>query len=218
MRSLWILALILAWNQTSGGQRRPGKPGGTPGVRSPQAIEAEKQARELFSAGDYERAIPILEDSAETSPDDLGVLSLLGTAYLYSATNTEFAGNIAKAKATMEKVIDQGGEAVLLVARGEDPRNSLLSHMVRASQGELRIREGSLSFVPARGFGGAFGPVTGADIKECGPNRSYGRDSNTFHLKILKDTVNFRPLHFSKDEAILACSLAAKYLGVKTVN
>jgi hypothetical protein len=186
--------------------------------RSAQAIEAERSARELFSAEDYDKAVPILERATSVVPLDLKDLSLLGMAYLYSSSRLDLVANLPRAQATMDKVIEDGGEAVFLVGRGDDPIKSMAIHMVKVIQGELRIRKTSLQFVPTRTTAGLVGPLSGADIKECGLNRSYGKDSNAFHLKVLKDTVNFRPLHFSKDESNLVCTLAAKYLGTKIVN
>lgn len=186
--------------------------------RSAQAIEAERSAKELFAAEDYDKAVPILERATAATPVDLKDLSLLGMAYLYSSSRLDLAANLPRAQMTMDRVIEEGGEAVFLVGRGDDPIKSMAIHMVKVIQGELRIRKTSLRFVPARTTVGLVGPLSGADIRECGLNRSYGKDSNTFHIKLLKDTVNFRPLHFSKDESNLVCTLAAKYLGTKIVN
>ncbi len=186
--------------------------------RQPKALEAEKSSKEFFASGDYDKAIPILERATAESPVDLKNLSLLGMAYLYSSSRVDLSSNLTRAQATMDSVVEQGGEAVFLVGRGDDPLKSMAVHMVNVIQGELRIRKNSLRFVPSRTTNGVVGPLSGADVKECGLNRSYGKDSNAFHLKVLKDTVNFRPLHFSKDESNLVCSLAAKYLGTKIVN
>ena len=115
----------------------------------------------------------------------------------------------------MEKAIEGGGEAVFLVSRAK-PQGKLTRGptILTATPGELRINKESLSFVPSR-EGEKAGPFGSDDLKECGLNPSYGKDSNTFHVKTGKDTLDFRPLHFSKDESNLACSIAEKYLGVK---
>jgi hypothetical protein len=89
---------------------------------------------------------------------------------------------------------------------------------VKATQGELRIRKEGFSFTPSRSSTGMAGPFSGSETRECGLNKSYGRDSNTFHIKTTKETINFRPFHFSQDEAQMVCSLLAKFLGTKTAD
>ena len=175
-------------------------------------------AKEHFGTGDYDKAVPVLERALASNPADLQDLSLLGMAYLYSSSRLDLASNLDKAQKTMDKVIADGGEAVFLVGKADDPKKGLSIHVVKVIQGELRFRKDSVSFVPIRSGSGAVGPFTGADIKECGLNRGYGKDSNSFHFKVQKETITFRPFHFSKDESELACSLAAKYLGVKVAN
>jgi len=187
-------------------------------VDTRQAEEAEKAARDLFSSGDYDKAVPILERATAEYPGDLRTLSLLGMAYLYSSSRLDMVANLPRAQDTMAKVVERGGEAVFFVGKGDDPLKGLSKFVVKAIQGELHVSKSSLTFSPNRGSTGAIGPLSGADVKECGLNKSYGKDSNTFHLKTAKDTINFRPLHFSKEESNLVCSLAAKYLGVKVVN
>jgi hypothetical protein len=73
-----------------------------------------------------------------------------------------------------------------------------------------------MTFTPSHGDSEAVGPVSKDEIKECGLNRTYGKDSNTFHIKTTSNgDLDFRPLHFSKDEATVVCTLAAKYWGIK---
>jgi len=186
--------------------------------RSPEAIEAERAAKELFAAGDYDKAVPILQRVLASDPHDLKDSSLLGMAYLYSSSKIDLASNLPRAQEAIDKVIADGGEAVFLVGRGDDPLKSLAVHMVKVIQGELRMKKGSVSFVPSRSLAGGVGPIEAGDLKECGLNRSYGKDSNAFHFKLRRETINFRPLHFSRDESDMVCALAAKYLGAKTVN
>src|SRR5205085_7860314 len=116
------------------------------------------------------------------------------------------------------KVMELGGEAVFLVGRGNDPLKSMSPHLVKAISGELKISKQSIRFTPTRSSTGAAGPFSGNEIKECGPNKSYGRDSNAFHIKTTKETINFRPLHFSEEESQMVCSLLGKFLGVKTAG
>jgi tetratricopeptide (TPR) repeat protein len=188
------------------------------GARPPQAIEAEATAKDLFAAGDYDKAVPVLENALAANPGDLGDASLLAMAYLYSSSRLDQTSNLDRAKAAMDKVIADGGEAVFLVGRGDDPMKFAAVHMLKVIQGELRIGKDSITFVPSRSATGGVGPLTAADIKECGLNRTYGSDSAAFHLKLQKAVLNFRPLHFSRDESDLVCALAAKYLGVRTAN
>jgi hypothetical protein len=187
-------------------------------ARPARAAEAERTARELFAAGEYDKAIPVLLAATKEYPDDLVDLGLLGMAYLYSSSRMDLTANLASAQKTLDMVIDRGGEATFLVGKGDDSLKSQIKYVVKAIQGELRISKTSLSFVPNRATAGAAVSFSSGDLKECGLNRSYGKDSNTFHLKTSKETLNFRPLHFSQEESNLVCSLAAKYLGVKTVN
>lgn len=186
--------------------------------RPPRAAQAERDARELFGAGEYDKAIPLLKAATTEFPDDLVDLGLLGMAYLYSSSRMDMTANLARAQETLDKVMERDGEAVFLVGRGDDPLKSQVKYVVKAIQGELHLSRETLSFIPNRSQAGTLGPIPKSEIKECGLNRSYGKDSNTFHIKTAKDTYNFRPLHFSQEEANLVCSLAAKYLGVKTVN
>jgi hypothetical protein len=183
-----------------------------------QPTEAERAARELFSAGEYGRAVPMLEKAVTAHPDNLTELSLLGMAYLYSSSQIDMSANLGRAQQTMDKVVEKGGTAVFLVGRGDDSLKSQIKFLVKAIQGELRIGKESLSFVPSRGATGGTGAVSKGDLKECGLNKSYGKDSNAFHIKTAKETIHFRPLHFSKEESDLACTLSAKYLGAKIVN
>jgi hypothetical protein len=98
------------------------------------------------------------------------------------------------------------------VARAKDRMKG--KSVVSATTGELRITRDSLKFTPTRNAEGAAGPYSPAELKSCGLNSSYGKDSHTFHIKTAHETLDLRPLHFSKDEADLVCSLAAKYLKV----
>ena len=180
--------------------------------------EIEKDVRELFELDRYDKAVPILERATAEHAGDVKLLSLLGVAYLYSA-NRDPVNSLNRARAAMEKAIESGGEAVLLVSRAK-PQTKITrgDSILAATPGELRITKGWLSFVPGRGDTGSTGQLTQADLKECGPNHSYGKDSHSFHLKTSKETIDLRPLHFSRDEADLACSLAEKYLNLKTVK
>jgi len=184
--------------------------------RPSQSADTESTAREFFKSGDYARAIPMLERATADYPADLRMLSLLGMAYLYSSSRLDMTANVKKALDTNTKVVEIGGEAVFLVARADDPLKGMSRHVVKAIQGELRIRKESLSFTPSRSATGGAGPFSGSEVKECGLNKSYGRDSNTFHVKTAKETINFRPLHFSEDEADMVCALLAKFMGTKT--
>ncbi len=186
---------------------------------SPGSSEIEKDVKELFELDRYDKAVPILERATAEHADDVKLLSLLGVAYLYSANRGDPVNSVARARATMEKAIEKGGEAVMLVSRAK-PQTKLTrgESILAATPGELRVTKSWISFVPGRGDAGATGQLSQADLKECGPNRSYGRDSNSFHLKTSKETIDLRPLHFSKDEAQLACALAEKFLNLKTVK
>jgi tetratricopeptide (TPR) repeat protein len=192
-----------------------GQPVGTMPVA---AAAVEPRARELFELGDYDKAVPILERAHETEPANLRLFSLLGMAYLYSASHVDLYANVEKARRTMEDVVTAGGDAVFRVGRANDPLKSQIKFVLKAIQGELRISRDALAFTPDRGSGDGAVTIAKGDIRECGPNKGYGKDSNTFHFKTVKDTINFRPLHFSKEEARLACDLAAQFLGVKVVN
>jgi tetratricopeptide (TPR) repeat protein len=203
---LWILFLLslAAFPQSSDRPR--------------EAADAERNARELFQSGDYAHAIPILEKATADYPSDLKNLSLLGMAYLYSSSRMDLTANVQKALEANTKVVELGGEAVFLVGRGDDPMKSMSPHVVKTIQGELKVRKESFSFTPSRTSTGAAGPFSGGEVRECGLNKSYGRDSNTFHIKTTKETINFRPLHFSQDESEMVCSLLAKFLGTKTAD
>jgi hypothetical protein len=186
--------------------------------RPPEAIEAESMAREFFKTGDYAQAIPLLEKTTADHPEDLQNLSLLGMAYLYSSSRLDLTDNVKKAMEVNTKVVELGGEAVFLVGRGDDSIKSMSPHVIKAIQGELKINKSSFLFTPSRSSNGAAGPFSANEVKECGLNKSYGRDSNTFHIKTTKETINFRPLHFSKDEAQMVCSLLTAFLGAKTAD
>jgi hypothetical protein len=176
----------------------------------------ERTTRELFGNGDYDKAVPALEKGVEENPDNVVLLNLLAMAYLYSSSRVDSMANYAKVQPTMEKVIERGGEVTFLVGKTEDKLK--VKFVVKAVMGELHMGRESLSFVPSRGNSETVGPLSKSDLRECGLNKGYGKDSNTFHIKTSKGELDFRPLHFSKDEANLVCSVAAKYLGVRTVN
>lgn len=186
--------------------------------RPREAVDAERAARESFNSGDYAQAIPMLEKAIADYPSDLQDLSLLGMAYLYSSSRLDLTANVKKALETNMKVVELGGEAVFLVGRGDDHLKGMSPHVVKAIQGQLKIRKESIQFTPSRSSNGAAGPLSASEVKECGLNKSYGRDSNTFHIKTAKETINFRPLHFSEDESRMVCSLLEKFLGVKTAD
>lgn len=186
--------------------------------RPREAVDAESAAREFFKSGDYAQAIPLLEKATADYPSDLQVLSLLGMAYLYSSSRMDLTANVKRALETNTKVVELGGEAVFLVGRGDDPMKSMSPHVVKAIQGELKVRRDSFWFTPIHSSTGAAGPFSVSEVRECGLNKSYGRDSNTFHIKTTKETINFRPLHFSQDESQMVCSLLAKFLGAKTAD
>jgi hypothetical protein len=181
--------------------------------------DIEKDAKELFELDRYDKAVPILERATAEHAGDVKLLSLLGVAYLYSANRGDPVNSVTRARANMEKAIENGGEAVLLVSRAK-PQTKLTrgDSILSATPGELRISKGWISFVPGRGDTGATGHLSPEDLKECGPNHSYGKDSNSFHIKSSKENIDLRPLHFSKDEAQLACALAEKFLNLKTVK
>jgi tetratricopeptide (TPR) repeat protein len=186
--------------------------------RPSEAVDAERTARELFKSGDYAQAIPLLEKATADNPSDLQNLSLLGMAYLYSSSRMDLTANVKKALEANMKVVELGGEAVFLVGRGDDPMKGMSPHVIKTIQGELKIRKESFWFTPSRSSTGAAGPFSGSEVRECGLNKSYGRDSNTFHIKTTKETINFRPLHFSQDESEMVCALLAKFLSTKTAN
>lgn len=181
--------------------------------------DIEKDVKELFELDRYDKAVPILEKATAEQPDNPKLLSLLGVAYLYSGNRGDSVKNSVRARTTMERAIEKGGEAILLVSRAK-PQGKLVrgNSILSASPGELRITKQSLRFVPSRDDTAVLGPLSQADLKECGPNHSYGRDSNSFHIKTSKETIDLRPLHFSKDEAELACALAEKFLDIKIVK
>jgi hypothetical protein len=185
--------------------------------RPAAALEAERAAKELFNAGDYDKAVPVLQDALANYPGDLKLMATLGMAYLYSSSRIDLSANFPKAKDALDRVLQAGGEVTFLVAKAEDPAKRLSKFVVKATPGELHMSKTAISFTPSRGAAGTVLLQVGS-IKECGLNRGYGKDSNTFHLKADKETVNLRPLHFSADESNLICSLASKYLGVKTAN
>jgi hypothetical protein len=204
--SLWIVSLLFLVAGSHGADRPRG------------AVDAERVAREFFDSGDYARAIPLLEKVTADYPSDLQDLSLLGMAYLYSSSRLDMTGNVKKAFETNVKVVELGGEAVFIVGRGDDPLKGISPHIVKVIHGELKISKGTIQFTPSRSATGATGPLGGTEIKECGLNKSYGRDSNAFHIKTSKETINFRPWHFSQDESQMVCLLLAKFMSVKTTG
>src|SRR5262249_13865395 len=134
--------------------------------RPRETVDAESAARELFDAGDYGRAIPLLEKVTANYPSDLQDLSLLGMAYLYSSSRLDMTGNVKKALETNTKVMELGGEAVFLVGRGDDPLKGMSPHLVKAISGELKISKEGIRFTPTRNSKGAAGPFPGSEIKE----------------------------------------------------
>lgn len=181
--------------------------------RSGKSRDTEKAARELFSIGDYDKAVPLLEVASTEEPNDPVLLSLLGSAYLYSSSRIDSASNFVRAQPTMENAIDHGGEALFFVGLASDRFKE--QYVTKAISGELKVGKASLSFTPLRGGSEGTGDIAKGDIKECGLNRKYGKDSNTFHVRTTRTELDFRPLHFSKDEADLVCALVAKYLGAR---
>jgi hypothetical protein len=186
-------------------------------ARSANSESAESTARDLFVNGDYDKAVPMLERAAAEDPTDLRLLNVLGMAYLYSSSRIDSRANFTRVQPTMEKVIDGGGTATFLAARAMDRLKT--KYIVKAISGELALTKGSLKFTPTHGDGETVGPLSKDEIKECGLNHSYGKDSNAFHIKTTSQgELQFRPLHFSKEEATVVCTLAAKYWAVKFVE
>ncbi len=184
--------------------------------RSASSENAESAARDLFINGDYDKAVPLLERAVAQDPKDLRLLNVLGMAYLYSSSRIDSRANFAHVQPTMEKVIEGGGTATFMVGRAMDGRLMKVKSVLKAVTGELAINKSTMTFTPSHGDSDAVGPVSKDEIKECGLNRTYGKDSNTFHIKTASNgDLDFRPLHFSKDEATVVCTLAAKYWGIK---
>jgi len=189
-------------------------PAGRTVARSSNSESAESAARDLFINGDYEKAVPILERASADDPRDLRLQNVLGMAYLYSSSRIDSRANFARVQPTMEKVIDGGGSATFIVGRALDRLK--VTSVMKTVTGELAISKESLTFTPTHGSGETVGPLAKDELKECGLNRGYGKDSNTFHIKTTSHgELDFRPLHFSKDEASVVCKLAAKYWGIK---
>lgn len=174
---------------------------------------ALRDARELFSRRQYGPAVVLLEEASQKAPKDHELIQLLAQAYLYAASESERAKNLDLARATMEKIIDNGGEAVMLVAMARDKRKG--THVVQATPGELRISRQFVSFAPIQGEGAELGGGSGR-LRECAPNEKYGRDSNTFHIVFEKSEWNLRPFHFSEEEGLIACGLLSKYFNLRT--
>ncbi len=181
--------------------------------RSSNSISAEETARDYFTNGDYDKAVPLLEKATNDDPHDLRLLNVLGMAYLYSSSRIDSSSNFDHVQPIMQKVIDGGGTATFIVGRAQDKLK--MKSVLKAVTGELALTKDTMTFTPTHGTGETLGPWSKDELKECGLNRGYGKDSNTFHIKVGHSEIDFRPLHFSKNEAIVVCTLAAKYLGLK---
>jgi hypothetical protein len=165
-------------------------------VQAARMEDIQKDIKELFELNQYDKAVTLLERASADNPSDKTLLSLLGTAYLYSATAPGCVQNMEKARDAMEKAIEGGGEAVFLVSRAKlQSKLKRGPSIVTATPGELHISRKWLSFVPSRGEERA-GPFSREDLKECGLNPGFGKDSNSFHIKASKETLDLRPLHF----------------------
>lgn len=182
-------------------------------ARAETVVEIENQVNNLFRRRDYDKAIPLLDDAHKQHPDNLKILSLLGMAHLYGSDARKGA---EIARSNFEKVIEAGGEAVIIAAKAKDKLKG--SHVVAATPGELRMSRTGVTFAPLVGGGASDDRIPNTAAIECGPNSKYGKDSNTFHVRAKDVEWNLRPLHFSREEGQIACELLAKYLNAKTAR
>ena len=86
--------------------------------------DIEKDVKELFELDRYDKAVPILEKATAEQPDNPKLLSLLGVAYLYSGNRGDSVKNSVRARTTMEKAIEKGGEAILAGLQGQASRQA----------------------------------------------------------------------------------------------
>ena len=172
------------------------------------AADLSGEIQTLFANGAWKRAISTLE-KAPDGQNDPTLKELLAMAYLYSASDIDTASNLGKARTLMKQSVDSGGRARFLVSLGKDKKKE--AHLLDAVPGELVVTSGYVEFQAQAGSAQAPQRWEKKDISECAMNSKYGKTSNSFHLTVGRDRdkaeQNFRPWHFSADEANLVCSL-----------
>ena len=164
----------------------------------------EREVRALFTAGDWEYALRLLKQVPNIESDP-AKRELLAMAYLYTANRLDSASNLDQAKALSQQIVDSGGKAHFFVALGRGNTNEI--HMVDATPGELIVTKDGVEFQPEPGALPDAPRWDKKEITQCLPNEKHGKSSNSFHLTVGGNTVNFRPLHFSIDEVNAICPL-----------
>ena len=174
----------------------------------PAAADLAEEMQILFANGAWKRAIATLEKTPNVQSDP-ALKELLGTVYLYSASDIDSTGNLDKARKLMKESVDSGQKARFLVSLGKDKRKE--ANLLDAVPGELVVTSAYVEFQPKAGSAQSAQRWEKKDITECALNQKYGKTSNSFHLTVTvgreKPEQNFRPWHFSADEANLVCSL-----------
>jgi hypothetical protein len=162
------------------------------------------EVRALFAVGAWDQAVNILEQ-APNALTDPSTRELLAMAYLYTSSRLDSTENLGKAATLTRQIIESGGKAHFFVSEGRDKNKD--NHLVEAIPGELTVTGSYVEFQAQDGSASQTQRWDKKDITECAPNPKYGKSSNSFHLIVGRNELDFRPLHFSAEESNLICSL-----------
>lgn len=162
------------------------------------------EVRALFAVGAWDQALNILEQ-APNAQTDRSTRELLAMAYLYTASRLDSTENLGKAGALTKQIIESGGMARFFVSEGRDKKKD--NYLVEATPGELTVTGSYVEFQAQDGSGSQVQHWDKKEITECALNLKYGKSSNSFHLIVSRNELDFRPLHFSAEESNLICSL-----------
>lgn len=169
------------------------------------------QIEPLFAAGDWERALLVLQQVPEQNADGVHK-ELLAMAYLYTSSKLDGAENYEKAKSLYSQLAAAGAYVRFYVSRARDSHKPTQDpYLVQAVPGQLVASKTNVQFVPEEGMRANAETWKSEEIGSCTPNDKFGVDSNSFHISLSSaKEVNFRPLHLSREEADLICELIPK--------
>lgn len=146
---------------------------------------AKRLGLTYLSRGQYDKAAGNLEEVWEMQkPSDPLVAEFLAIAYLNGDDRKSQTDVEQKASGLMQKAIELGGQATLLVQHSHEKLGFIQGNeLTKFCSGRLSVRPGRLTFVSEAGEnpGKDSFEFTAADLKEAAPNSDTSR--GMFHIK-----------------------------------
>src|SRR3954463_12619763 len=131
--------------------------------------DIKAQIENLFSIGDWDRALLILQQVPQQQLDSSGK-ELLAMAYLYTSSRLDAADNYDKASALYTELVNAGGQARFFAGENRNGKPEVDPYLVEATPGQLVVTKAGVQFIPAQGL--KVGPESWSaqEIAACGPN------------------------------------------------